>query len=158
MPVLVCSLKVETPQLIPADGDYHIVRFPYGSAESYDVHGMHQTAQPDGYQLTDWAADDRSGLIWPAVEGWGQLFGMVQWEPGDYTEVRDRFVRDPLGLAGVPDSTATEDYPPTPGGQYRTKSWGLFVDPATPLGLMVRHNASTPRKVTLAEFKLAIHV
>lgn len=151
----VCSLKVELDQTIPNDGQYHLVRLPYGvGEESYDAYGMHEPAQPDGSLVTNWATDDRSGLIWPHVYGWGTPFGMVQWEPGDYTETRDQIVRDPLVLA---DTTATEDKAPTPGGQYGTKAWGMFVYPTVPLGLRVRHNASSPKKVTLAEFKLAIH-
>lgn len=157
MTIYVCSLKSETAQTIPADGAYHLVRFPFGSGEPYDAHGMHQTAQPDGYTVTNWAADDRSGLIWPHVAGWAQLYALVQWESGSYTELRDRFVRDPLNLATGYDSTATEHRPPSPGMQCFTKSWGHFVDPGTPLGLMVAHNASAATDVVLAEFKLVIH-
>ncbi|WP_069885283.1 hypothetical protein [Streptomyces luteocolor] len=156
MTVLVCSLKSETLQSIPNDGDYHVVRFP-PVGEPCDVHGMHQQAQPDGYEIRDWARDDRSGLIWPACPGWGSLTAVLYWEEGDYTEVRDRFVRDPLGLTTGYDSTATEDHPPTGGGQFLHKSHELFVDPGTPLAVLVRHNASRPRRLTLAEFKLAIH-
>lgn len=156
MTVHVCSLILNEPQTIPADGDYHIVRFPFGSGESYDAHGMHQMSTP-GYQITDWRTDDRSGLIWPAVSGWGSLTAMVYWESGNYSEVRDRFVRDPLNLSTGYDSTATEDHAPTPGGQYRHKCHELFVNPETPLGFLVRHNASTPRRITHAQFKLAIH-
>lgn len=155
----VCSLKSDVSQLIPTDGSYHIVRFPFETdlgGEPYDGHGMHQAVQPDGYTVTDWAADDRSGLIWPSASGWGHLYALMYWESGDYTEVRSRFVRDPLNLSGGYDSTCTEDDAPTPGGQYRAKSWGMFVHPGTPVALMVRHNASTPKSVTLAEFKLAI--
>ncbi|MEV5979123.1 hypothetical protein [Streptomyces sp. NPDC052114] len=155
MTVLVCSLKSETPQSIPP-GAYTVVRFPFGSAESYDAHCMHQVVQPGGARVSDWARDDRSGLIWPAAVGWGTLHALVQWESGDYTEVRSRFVRDPLGLSTGFDSTCTEDDVPTGGGQFRAKTWGLFVDPDTPLALMVRHDASEARHVTLAELKLAI--
>lgn len=155
MTVFVCSLKSEMSQLIPADGAYHIVRFPFGAPESYDVHLMHQQVQPDGATVAEWGRDDRSGLIWPSTKGWGSLTAMLQWEDGDYTEVRDRFVRDPLGPA--PDATATVDHAPTPGGQFLHKCHELFVDPLVPLGLLVRHNASWARRITLAEFKLAIH-
>lgn len=156
MAVYVCSLIVDEPQTIPADGAYHLVRFPYGAAESYDAHGMHQAQQPDGEQST--YPDARSGLIWPSVDGWGSLTAMVFWEAGDYTEVRDRFVRDPLNLAGGYDSTATEDHARTPGGQYRHKHHEMFVHPGTPLGFLVRHNARTATRITHAQFKLAIHV
>ena len=104
--VRVCSLKVDVPQLIEP-GAYQVVRFPFGGAESCDEHDMHQAAQPDGYEVADWACDDRSGLIWPCASGWGHLYAMVQWEAGDYRELRDQYVRDPLGLTGPPDTTAT---------------------------------------------------
>ncbi|MGJ5693539.1 hypothetical protein ACM6RM_10215, partial [Streptomyces pratensis] len=78
--VQVCSLKVDTPQLIPGGGTYHVVRFPFGAGESTDRFEMHQVLQPDGYVVADWAADDRSGLIWPSRSGWGHLYGMIQWE------------------------------------------------------------------------------
>ncbi|WP_055696482.1 hypothetical protein [Streptomyces silaceus] len=156
MTVLVCSLKTSEPQRIEP-GAYRVVRFPFGAAESHDVHTMHQVVQPDGVRLADWIRDDRSGLIWPAAEGWGTLHALIQWEDGEYTEVRSQFVRDPLGLSTGPDSTCTEDDVPTPGGQFRAKTWGLFVHPGTPLALVVRHDARTAQRVTLAEFKLAIH-
>ena len=150
----VCSLKVDNPQTIPAGPDYTLLRFPYGgTGESFDSDGMHNAAQPDG--VTSAYPDPRSGLIWPAHDAWANLYALVQWDDGNYTEVRDRFTRDPLGLASAPDPTCTEDHPPTPGGQYLAKSWAIFVHPGVPIGLMVRHNASAPVKVLLAEFKLA---
>jgi hypothetical protein len=33
----------------------------------------------------------------------------------------------------------------------------MFVDPAVPIALLVAQDAGVSRKVTLAEFKLAIH-
>ncbi|GAB2327902.1 hypothetical protein AB0N20_22520 [Streptomyces griseoincarnatus] len=157
--VLVCSLKRDTPQVVPA-GEYTIVRFPFGAAESYDRWRMHQVQQPDGYTISSWDTDDRSGLIWPARDGWGELHAMVQWESGDYQELRDQYVRDPLSL-GSPtpvDTTATEHRPPSIGMQCWVKgSHGIFVHPDTPLALRVRHDASGPVAVVLAEFKLVIH-
>jgi hypothetical protein len=151
--VYVCSLILSEPQSIPNDGGYHIVRFPYDvTGESYDAHGMHSEALPG-----DWQADDRSGLIWPAVSGWGELTANIHWESGNYSELRDRFVRDPLGLAGGYNSTGTDHRPPSPGMQRFTKRHSIFVYPGTPLALLVAHNASTPRKITHAQFKLAIH-
>ncbi|MBA2951986.1 hypothetical protein [Streptomyces himalayensis] len=156
MTVLVCSLKTDLPQSIPADGGYHIVRFPY-AAESYDAYGMHQQLDPKGYEVRDWQRDDRSGLIWPALHGWGSLTAMIYWADGTYTELRDRFVRDPLGLSTGYDSTATEHRPPSPGLQCFHKSHEMFVHPGRPLALLVAHNDSRPRSITLAELKLAIH-
>ncbi|MDG9709487.1 hypothetical protein [Streptomyces sp. DH10] len=160
--VQVCSLKVDTPQLIAPGTTYKIVRFPFGAAEPTDRFGMHQAAQPDGYVVSDWAADDRSGLIWPSKAGWGHLHAMIQWEAasgtGGYTELRDQYVRDPLGLTPNPnDTTATEHRTPTPGGQFYVKNHGLFVDPGTPVALRVTHNDTNSRLLTLAEFKLVIH-
>ncbi|MGV9913386.1 hypothetical protein [Streptomyces tendae] len=155
--VQVCSLKVDTPQLIPSGTTYRVVRFPFGAAESTDRFEMHQVAQPDGYVVSDWSTDDRSGLVWPSKAGWGALHAMIQWEAGDYTELRDQYVRDPLGLTPTPaDTTATEHRPPSPGGNYFVKTHGIFVEPGVPLALRVTHNASEPRLLTLAEFKLAI--
>ncbi|UQA95592.1 hypothetical protein [Streptomyces halobius] len=159
--VQVCSLKADTPQLIQP-GCYQILRFPYGSAECTDVFGMHQVDQPDEYVVADWATDDRSGLIWPSQSGWGHLYAMIHWEPasatGGYTELRDQYVRDPLGLTSSPnDTTATEHRVPTPGGQFYAKSHGIYVNPDTPLALRVAHNDCAPRNVVLAEFKLCIH-
>lgn len=100
--VQVCSCKVDTPQLISPGTAYKMVRFPYGAAESTDRFEMHQAVQPDGYVVSDWETDDRSGLIWPSKAGWGQLHAMIQWESASgttgYTELRDQYVRDPLGL------------------------------------------------------------
>ncbi|MGW8679678.1 hypothetical protein ACWGNN_01170 [Streptomyces sp. NPDC055817] len=157
MTVHICSLKTDVPQSIPADGGYHVVRFPYGRGESSDVHGMHQLQDPHGHEVRDWRRDDRAGLIWPAVEGWGSLTAMIYWEGGGYTELRDQIVRDPLGLSTGADSTSTEHRPPSPGEQYFHKSHELFVHPGTPLALLVAHNDSRARRITLAEFKLAIH-
>lgn len=151
--VYVCSLITDEPQTIPVGG-YRVVRFPFGG-ESADGHGMHEAVQPDGLPVASWKVDDRSGLIWPAVSGWGVLTANVHWEAGDYTELRDRFVRDPLGEA--PDSTATDHRPPSPGIQCFTKQHQLFVHPGVPLAFLVAHNDSVARKITHAQFKLAIH-
>jgi hypothetical protein len=158
--VLVCSLKRDTPQVIPAGAGYTILRFPFGAAESYDRWRMHQTLQPDGHTVTSWDTDERSGLIWPAVSGWGELHAMIQWEAGDYTELRDQYARDPLSLNSPPpvDTTATEHRPPSIGMQCWVKgSHGIFVHPDVPLAVRVSHNGTTARAVVLAEFKLVIH-
>ncbi|MCT2590233.1 hypothetical protein LHJ74_09955 [Streptomyces sp. N2-109] len=156
MAVHVCSLIRNTAQTIPADG-YHIVRFPFGSAESLDRHGMHQIEQPDGHRIGDWDAEDRSGLIWPSVDGWGGLTAMIQWEDGGYTELRDQYIRDPLNLSTGPDTTATDHRPPSPGMQCYTKSHEIMVHPGTPLALRVHHNDSRARRLVHAQFKLAVH-
>lgn len=159
--VQVCSLKADAPQLIAPGTTYKVVRFPFGAAEPTDRFEMHQAVQPDGYVVANWATDDRSGLIWPSKAA-GQLHAMIQWEgPSDsngYTELRDQFVRDPLGLTPTPnDTTATEHRPPSPGGQFFVKSHAIFVDPGMPLALRVTHNDANSRLLTLAEFKLVIH-
>lgn len=159
--VRVCSLKRASPQLIEPNS-YTIVRFPFGAAESYDRCAMHQVTQPDGHMVTGWDADERSGLIWPSSSGWGHLYAMLQWEAptsasGAYTELRDQFVRDPLGLASPADTTATDHRTPSPGAQFFCKSHGLFVNPSAPLALRVMHNAPAALHLTLAEFKLVLH-
>jgi hypothetical protein len=156
--VQVCSLINGEPQTIPADGKYHVVRFPFGGGESYDDLGMHQMAQPDGYIISDWRKDDRSGLIWPSVDGWGSLTAMIQWEAGGYSELRDQFVRDPLSLTDDPvNTTATDHRPPSPGMQCFTKHHEIFVHPGVPLALRVSHNDDQARRLVFAELKLAIH-
>lgn len=160
MPMRVCSLKYEAAkdgQQLIKPGDYRLIRFPFAASdESYDADGMHDTKQPDGVTAT--FADERSGLIWPTADGWADLYAMIYLEAADYTEYRDRFVRDPLGLTPKgPDSTCTRDRAITPGGQYVTKHWGIFVHPGTPIGLLAEVNSSTSVALTLAEFKMAIH-
>lgn len=146
MTVHVCSLKFDAerdggPQAVKEGGDYYLVRFPFGSAENDDPENMHASGK-DG------------GLITPGAKAWGRLYAMVQWEDasGEATnEFRDQFARDPLG---DPDTTCTEHHAGTPGMQCFAKTWAIFVDPGTPLGLRVTHGASRSLDVVLAEFKL----
>ncbi|MCC9686851.1 hypothetical protein E4N64_14205 [Streptomyces sp. MNU103] len=153
---LVASLISTTPQTITPGTTYQIVRFPFDS-ESFDPAGMHEAAQPDGYTVTNWATDDRSGLIWPPMRGWGTLYAALQFaEAGDATEFRSQFVRDPLNISTGQDTTATEHRADTVGGEFWTRTWGLVVNPMTPLAVRVAHNASGPLDVTLAEFKLVV--
>jgi hypothetical protein len=46
----------------------------------------------------------------------------MYWASDGYSEVRSRFVRDPLDLAGGAASTCTEDGSTTPGGRFRAKA------------------------------------
>lgn len=153
--VHVVSIKVDIPQPVPDDGNYHVVRFPYPSS-SYDAWSMHQPVQPDGRAVTNWKTDDRSGLIWPAVAGWGVLTSLIYWEAGNYSELRDRYVRHPLDPDAY-DSTATEHRVPSPGIQCFAKKHEMFVRPDVPIALLVAQDAGSSRKLTLAELKLAIH-
>jgi hypothetical protein len=154
--IRVCSLKFDAerdggPQSVPADS-YYVVRFPYGTAESYDTENMH--AQTRSGRTHSFPGDSASGLIWPAHQAWGRLYAMIQWDTaaGDAaSEFRDQFVRDPLGSA---DTTCTEHRPPSPGMQCFAKAWGIFVAPDVPLGLRVAHNADRKLDLVLAEFKL----
>jgi len=146
MAVHVCSLKFDAdrdggPQSVPGGDDYYLVRFPFGSAESYDPENMHASG-----------ADSR--LITPGARAWGRLYAMVQWETASgaaTNEFRDQFARDPLGAL---DTTCTEHHAGTPGMQCFAKTWGIFVEPGTPLGLRVAHGASHALDLVLAEFKL----
>lgn len=151
----VCSLISDRSQAIPGGGGYHLLRFPFGEYESYDVWNMHPVDQPDG--ATSRHPDKRSALIWPTVGGWATLTANIHWEAAHYGELRDQFVRDPLGLNGAPDSTATDHRRPSPGMQCFTKSHQIFVHPHTPLGLSVGHTGSGSRRVVHAQFKVAIH-
>lgn len=159
MPQVYCSLINNEPQEIPSDGEYHLLKFPY-VGESYDPHVMHQTSTPETY-LDDgaWREDPHSGLIWPKFpweDGLGILEANVHWEDGDYTELRDRFVRDPLNLTTGYNSTATDHRAPSPGMQCFTKFHQIVVKKDVPLGLMVAQNGTGPRRVVHAQFKLSI--
>lgn len=156
MSLYVCSLINNAPQVIPADGDYHLLRFPFGDEESYDAHAMHQVAQPDGHRVDDWPTDDRSGLIWPKLDGWATVTAMIYWKDGAYTQLRDRLVRDPMGLFDAPDSTCTEDRALTVGAQAFHKTHELFVHPGVPLGVEVKVSGPRPETVYHAQFKLAV--
>jgi hypothetical protein len=153
----VCSLKFDANRdghpLSVAPGEaYHLVPFPYGSAESYDADNMH--AETRAGKTHPFPSDPASSLIWPAHSSWGRLYAMIQWEAatGDSaTELRDQFSRDPLGEN---DTTCTEHRRATPGMQCFAKAWAIFVHPSVPLGLRVAHNASGPLNLVLAEFKL----
>lgn len=149
-----CSLKfADNQDQWIAPGDYQIVRFPFEPEESSDTFDLHPKVQPDmAGSIT--LSSQRAGLIWPKHERWATLWGLLYWADGPYTEVRSRFVRDPLNLSSGYDSTCTEDDGKNAGGQYRAKSWAAKVYPGTPWALMVRHNASVPVKLDFAEFKM----
>jgi hypothetical protein len=152
MSLHICSLINNDEQVIPPS-TYTLLKFPY-VGESYDVWGMHEECQPD--EVCSTYPDDRSALIWPTVSGWGSLTAMIHWENGDYTEIRDQYIRDPLNLAGGPDTTCTEHEEPNLGMQFRSKHHELFVHPGTPVAVRAYHNDSVARKVVHAQFKLAI--
>lgn len=152
MPLHVCSLQETVNQSIPPN-TWTLVRYSYGSLESYDAWDMHSPNQPTGSPVTDWQTDDRSGLIWPSKSGWADLLCDFIWAAGDYNEIRDQFVRDPLG---TPDVTSVEHRPPSPGAQYFAKHHGIFVNTSTPVGVQVYHNASTAVDLTYSQFKVVI--
>ncbi len=154
MALHVCSLKFDAtrdggPLTVAHGSTYHLVPFPYGAAENHDPDDMHALRRNGADH--PFPSDAASGLIWPAHSAWGRLYAMIQWDDGDATELRDQFVRDPLG---TPDTTCTEHRAATPGMQCFAKTWAIFVSPDVPLGLGVAHNASGSQKVVLAEFKL----
>ncbi|WP_419993262.1 hypothetical protein [Streptomyces boninensis] len=163
MPLAICSLKWDeetdiTQKVQYGDDGYHLVRFPYGAAESLDDWGMHNVGNGGGGHSA--FPDARSGLIWPSHDGWGVVSALVFWAKDDEpSEYRLRFVRDPLGDA--PDSTATSDFTRTGGGQFRAHTWQLMVHPDVPLGLKITARGTGDKKIptpiVLAEFKLAIH-
>lgn len=161
----VCSLKVEINQAIPPN-TWTVVRIPYSlDGESTDVMNMHSPDRAPGGPVTDWATDDRSGLVWPSRSGWANLYGMVQWKaptgltaPASGPEYKDQFIRDPFEYTTVnpADTTATNHRPPSPGMQCFTTTWGIFVDPDVPLALRVAHNLSGPLELETVELKLAV--
>jgi hypothetical protein len=51
MTVQVCSLITTAAQIIPADGEYHILKFPFDAAESYDAHSMHRSTSRRRHRL-----------------------------------------------------------------------------------------------------------
>lgn len=155
MALYVCSLMTVAPQSVPPGSGYTLLRFPFGFNESYDKWNMHQGAQPDGFTVPSWE-HPRAGLIWPRVAGWATLTGMIYWDSGSYTDLRDRFSRDPLALTQEPDTTATEDRALTGGTQAFHKTHQMFVRPGLPVGLEVKHNARSAQTVAFAEFKMAI--
>ena len=153
-----CSLLVSEDQVIPR-GEYTIVRFPYssgGGAEQSDAEGMHSPAQPDGGSSA--YPDERSGLIWPAHSGViGHWLAEAQFEPGDYSEIRLQFIRDPLNLSTGANTTGTTHLPKSPGMQCFTLSHMFIANADTPVAFRVFHNASGPVKLTLAEHKLGYY-
>lgn len=157
--VYVCSLLTDAdrdgPQPVQR-GVWTTIRFPFGSRESDDDHGMHNALQPDGVTTT--FEHDRAGLIWPARYGWGTLYAKANWNNSDTTQLLGRFIRDPLGVGDgkVNDWTATQGDAPTPGKEHRTYSWGIVVHPDTPLAFQVTTYASQPVDVVHAQFKLVI--
>lgn len=154
MTVHVCSLSASPDQVIPPLTDT-LLKFPFDE-DQLDDHGMHDPFQPDGVTAAN--GDDRSGLIWPYCDGWGHLTAEFQWEAGAYNELRDHFIRDPLGLTSDPrNDTARDDRYPTGGYQWFTKHHEIGVKRGVPLGVMVRHNDKVPRKILYAQFKLCIH-
>ncbi|MEV8316851.1 hypothetical protein AB0Q95_22050 [Streptomyces sp. NPDC059900] len=166
MGIAICSLKWDAArtgrQKITYDRDgYHLVRFPYEDAEeSYDPWHMHDPGKGAATSPSRFP-DARSGLIWPSHDGWGTLSAMIFWEADSRpTGYRARYVRDPLGDSTGYDSTATTDWGPTKGGQYRTHVWHMFVHPQTPVGLKISARGAGDVKIAapllFAEFKLAI--
>lgn len=153
MPARVVSLQETTDQLIQPR-TWTLVRYSYGSLESYDPWNMHDPVQPDGSIVTDWKNDDRSGLIWPSKPGIGSLICDFIWPAGNYSEIREQFVRDPLG---TPDYTSVEHRGLSPGAQYFAKHHAIFVNPSTPIGVLVYHDASTAVNLVYSQFKLVIH-
>lgn len=154
-----CSLYYhhdrDADQVVPP-GDYHLVRFPYGRGESTDRENMHALVDPAGRQHP-YPSDGMSGLILPQHDSTkdvpvvGDFWACVHWEPGDYTELRGQFSRDPYGAN---DSTGHRHDSPSPGVQCLTYSVPIVINSRTPVGFMVAHNASQPRRILHAKFKL----
>jgi hypothetical protein len=152
--VRLCSLGFKPvsgqEQVIPP-GAYTLLRFPYGTQENADPWDMHSRVHA-GRVVT--YADPESGLIIPSRAGVGCLELDVIWTDTDYTELRDVFVRDPLGT--TPDPTGYDHRARTPGENCFTKTHWLVVRPGIPLGVEVAHDGTVAAKVRMAQFKLTI--
>ena len=136
-----CSLARYEPQEIPS-GPYTLLTFPDVSSDELS---MGQGAQ---------------GLILPAAAGTGILELNIHWAAGDYTELRDVFVRDPYGSTGnaslTDNRTGYDHRPPSPGIQCFDKLHMIKVEPGVPLGVYVSQNSGGTVSVTHAQFKLKI--
>lgn len=154
MTVRFCSLGFKPAagqeQVIPADG-YNLLRFPYGAQENADPWDMHSRVH--GGRVVTYA-DPESGLIVPQRAGVGCLELDVIWTDTDYAELRDVFVRDPLGP--TPDPTGYDHRARTAGENCFTKQHWLIVRPGVPLGVQVAHDGTVPARVRMAQFKLTI--
>ena len=137
-------------QVVPT-GVYTMLRFPYGAQENADPWDMHSRVHA-GRIVT--YADPESGLIVPRSAGIGCLELNIIWTDSDYAELRDVFVRDPLGPE--PDFTGYDHRARTPGENCFTKVHWLVVRPGVPLGVQVAHDGTTAAKVRMAQFKLTI--
>lgn len=141
-------------------GAYRNVLFPYGSLESTDREDMHALVGPDGLEHP-YSSDQASALIWPKHSSTpeepviGHLWACAYFEPGNYTEIRGQFSRDPLGINDV---TGTVHLPPSPGVQCFTFSGPpIEINEQVPLALQVMHNSTGPRKLTHAKLKLTYY-
>lgn len=154
MTVRYCSLGFKPlagqEQSIPATGAYTTLQFPYGAQENDDPWDMHSPNQGSSFVAYP---DPKAGLIYPAVAGLGCLELNIIWMDGNYTELRDVFVRDPFG---TPDQTAYDHRARTPGENCFTKQHWLLVHPSTPLCVQVAHDGTTAAKVRMAQLKLTI--
>lgn len=137
-------------QVIPV-GAYTLLRFPYGAQENADPWDMHSRVH--GGRVVTYA-DPESGLIRPSKAGIGCLELDVIWTDSDYVELRDVFVRDPLGLE--PDFTGYDHRARTAGENCFTKVHWLLVRPGIPLGVQVAHDGTVAAKVRMAQLKLTI--
>lgn len=138
-----CSLISSTTLSVPP-ATWTIAQFIGSASESSDVSNWHDAA----------ATGSPSGYITPNVSGWGLVAGEAQWSSsGDATEFRMQFIRDP---AGIMDTTGTNHVADTPGGDYMTTVWPMYVDSGTAYAFRVQHNASTNLTLTLAQFKVLV--
>lgn len=152
----ICGLLTNEPQLIPNDNAWHIVRFPFeksADAEQSDEWFMHEANRRRGYvkfRVVDWQNDDRSGLIFPAIQGYGRMNSMVHWDSAITS--RSQFARDPLGYTTGLDTTRTIDH----SGKFTGNNWEIMVRPRQPLALRVKNTSPAPATIVHAQFKLII--
>jgi len=155
MSLYICSLANNNRRTIPPR-KWVTVPFPYTTPPtSYDAWEMHRPSQPGGVVST--YPDRYSALIHPQADGWGTLEGHVEFEEGDYTEIRTRFVRDPYGDGEKSnDTTNTEHHAPSPGMQFFTVLHKLFVHPGVPVAFMVYVGGDEGAVLTYSQLKLEV--
>lgn len=155
MSLYVCSLANNQPRSIPPN-QWVTVRYPYTTPpESYDPWEMHRPSQPSG--TTSVYPDKYSALIRPAADGWGTVEGHVEFEAGDYREIRTMFSRDPYGTGeDADDRTNDEHHAVTPGMQFFTTVHRMFLHPNVPIAFMVYVLGPSAVDLVYTQFKLDV--
>lgn len=132
---------------------YSTVKFPYAD-EKNDAWEMHSRRQPDGYVVENPLIDDRSGLIWPAVNGLALVQLEHEWAAGTHTAIGVHVVTDPLGQL----RRQGEDLRPTVTGMDYAGVYTLWtpVTAGAPIALQVAHNGDVDALLVRAQLSVVI--